>query len=461
MTINLLYRIFGVMKMQLFEPLRLKFEQANWARNPEFGLMDTILEKHPELFVHLQKDIVEGNKVSEFGRKDIPSVEQIVRAAIYKELKQLEYRELEFDQIDSRICELFLKIDHGRVYSFQLYQKYISKIKAENLQKLLVDLNKIAISEGLEDVEKIRMDSTNVESNIHYPTNNSLVWDCIKESHRLLKQLHEEVSKLSYRDYTTAAKKSFFKINVTKGADKRTALFQKQLITFTKCINQLSNVIKKKQGCSPEALLIIKAMELHLPIMEQVYSMTERREINKEKVPNDEKIFSIYEQHTDILVKGSRVVQFGHKVNLTTGKSNLVLSCEVLRGNPADTSLYKKTIDKIKADYQVTPRDCATDGGYASIDNLEHAQKNGITNIVFNKIVGSLKNVASSLSMETRLKKWRSGIEANISNIKRGFGLFRCTWKGQTHFDAKVLWSVIGYNIRVMTSAVLSQFKVA
>lgn len=200
------------MRMQLFEPLRLKFEQANWLLNPEFGLMDTILEKHPELLVHVQKDIVEGNKLSEFGRKDIPSVEQIVRAAIYKELKQLDYRDLEYHQEDSRICEQFVKLQ-GRVYSFQMYQKYISKIKEENLQKLLVSLNKIAINEGLEDIEKIRIDSTVVETNIHYPTNNSLVWDCIKESHRLLTQLQEEVKSSDCRDYRVAAKKTFFKIN--------------------------------------------------------------------------------------------------------------------------------------------------------------------------------------------------------------------------------------------------------
>ena len=63
--------------------------------------------------------------------------------------------------------------------------------------------------------------------------------------------------------------------------------------------------------------------------------------------------------------------------------------------------------------------------------------------------------------METRLKKWRSGIEANISNIKRGFGLFRCNWKGFAHFESKVMWSIIGYNIRVMTAAVLSRLKEA
>jgi len=169
------------MKMRLFEPLRLKFEKPNWAKNPEFGVMDTILEMHPELLEYIRVDIISGNKLSDFGRKDIPSVEQIARAAIYKELKQLDYRELEYHQVDSRICEQFVKLDDGHTFSFQMYQKYISRIKAESLNNLLVALNKIAISEGLEDVEKLRQDSTIVETNIHYPTNNSLVWDCIKE----------------------------------------------------------------------------------------------------------------------------------------------------------------------------------------------------------------------------------------------------------------------------------------
>ena len=98
-----------------------------------------------------------------------------------------------------------------------------------------------------------------------------------------------------------------------------------------------------------------------------------------------------------------------------------------------------------------------TDGGYASLKNQGKAKEYGIVNIVFNKIVGSLKNLVTSGNMETRLKKWRSGIEAVISNVKRGFGLFRCDWKGREHFDAKVLWSVIAYNIRVMTGFMLEK----
>lgn len=139
-----------------------------------------------------------------------PSVEQIVRAAIYKELKGLEYRELEYHQIDSRICALFIKIDELRPYSFQVYQKNISQIKADNLQKLLVELNKISITAGIEDIERIRQDSTVVETNIHYPTNNSILWDCIKEAYRLLGHLSEEINGLKYQDYTKQGKKDLF-----------------------------------------------------------------------------------------------------------------------------------------------------------------------------------------------------------------------------------------------------------
>lgn len=204
-------------------------------------------------------------------------------------------------------------------------------------------------------------------------------------------------------------------------------------------------------------MALIHSLEKLLPLMEQVYDMTERREIKGKTVSNDNKIFSIYELHTDIIVKGSREVQFGHKINLTSGKSNLILSCEVLKANPSDSTLYQNTIDKIIADYEIVPRDSATDGGYATKDNAAYAQGKGIVNIVFNKIVGSLKNIVSSKNMETRLKKWRSGIEAVISNFKRGYNMFRCNWKGEAHFKQKVLWSVIAYNIRVMTAAVLLQ----
>jgi IS5 family transposase len=444
--------------MKIFNDLLLKFEKPDWSANPEFCVIDTILESRPDIILMLSSDIIGDEKASTFGRQDTPSVEQIARAAIFKEMRGMDYRELEYAQNDSRICEAFIKLDGRDPYSFQMFQKYISRIKAESLHRVLVEINKIAISEGLEDMKSVSQDSTVVKTNIHYPTNNSLVWDCIKTSTRLLAQLKEEIDTLEFIDYTKSAKKTFFEINITRKEANRYPLFCKQLILFTKVINQTSNAIKKK-SMSFIAEAIQAELTNLLGLMVKVYDITYRKEINGEKVPNDDKIFSIYEQHTDIIVKGQRDVLFGHKINLAAGKSNLVLDCQILRGNPADKSLFKQTIDNVIQNYEIIPRDSTTDGGYASLANLEHAQKAGIVNIVFNKVVGSMQNIVSSLNMETRLKKWRSAMEAIISNIKRGFNIFTCNWKGWNHFKAKVLWSVLAYNFRVMTGLILALLK--
>jgi IS5 family transposase len=443
--------------MKLFEPLMLKFEEAKWINDPELGLIDTILEKHPELIKMLADDITAGQKESDFGRKDTPSVEQIVRAAIYKEMKNLDYRALEYAREDSGICEHFVKIDPDRPYSFQVYRKYISRISAEKLERFMIALNRIAIEEGLEDVKDFRQDSTVIETNIHYPTNNSLVWDCIKESERLLGHLKEEVTGFSYEEYKVKAKKIYFRINVERDGEKRVKLFKKQLKLFIESINRLSNIIKKKSeyGVTVKATAILSELEKLYPVMEKVYRMTERHEILKEKVPVEEKIVSIYERHTDIIVKGKREARFGHKVQLGGGRSNLILTCEIVRGNPKDSELYEGTIEEVKKDYKITPRAVVTDGGYASGKNFEYANKAGIVNIVFNKIVGNIRNIVENKAAEKRLKKWRGGIEAVISNLKRGFEIRRCLWKGWEHYRQKIFWSVIGYNIRILTAAFL------
>ena len=444
--------------MKIFNEWTLRFEQPNWASSPEFGLIDAIFETHPHLINLLKEEIIRSEGESEFGRKDTPTVEQIVRAAIFKEMRGMEYRELEFAQEDSKICRMFIKLDNRHPFSFQMFQKYISRIRAESLHKILVEVNKIAIEEGFEDVSKLRQDSTVVKTNINYPTNNSLVWDCIRVSHRLLEALKKEVEDLNYTDYLKGAKKTYFKVNVTKSADKRLVLFQKQLIVFTKTINQVSNAVKKKVTTFTAMLLQMELEDL-LEDMGQIYDIAWRKEIQGEAVPSDEKLFSIFERHTDIIVKGSREVLFGHKVNLATGHSNLILDIETLEGNPSDKNRYRPTIERVIKNYGSIPRDSATDGGYASLDNMQFSKEKGIVNVVFNKIVGSLKNTVTSANMETRLKKWRSGIEANISNWKRGFNIRVCTWKGWAHFQAKLLWSALAYNFRILTVLMLEKLK--
>ncbi len=449
--------------MKLLNDLKLQFEKELWALNPELAVIDTILNTHPEIFEMVRQDVTMGQADKGTGRQDMPTVEQIVRAAIYKEMKNLTYRELEYAQHDSRLCAIFIKIDERKPFSFKAYQKYISRISGESLNKMLVAINKIGMEEGIEDGRSIRTDSTVIETNIHYPTNNSLIWDCIKTIDRLLKKLRDTGVEIKVRSYKKQAKKNLYKINNTKSKEKREEEFKKQLKLFRSSINQAGRALTAPLPVILEEWLesqaIIKALRDLLPKAEKVYDISWRHEILGESVPNKDKIFSIYEDHTDIIVKGKREVGFGHKVNLATGRSNLILDCRILDGNPADSAIYTGVLDNIHANYGIVPRDVVTDGGYASKNNARSAQEKGIINIVFNKITGSLKNIVKSTNIETRLKKWRSGIEAVISNLKRGFELFRCEWKTRERFDAKVYWNVIVYNIRVMTGSFLAKMR--
>ena len=449
--------------MKLLNDLKLQFEKELWALNPELAVVDTILNKHPEIVEMVKDELTGGQESSVLGRKDMPTVEQIVRSAIYKEIKNLTYRELEYQQHDSRLCAVFIKLDDRKAFSFKVFQKYISLIRGETLNRMLVALNKIAMGEGIEDGQSIRTDSTVVETNIHHPTNNSLIWDCIKTIGRLVKKLKDSGVEIKVRSYKKQAKKNHFKINNTKTKDKQKEEFKKQLKLLRSSINQAERALMLPlpntiEGWT-EAKAIMKELVELLPTAEQVYDISWRHEIKGEAVPNKDKIFSIYEKHTDIIVKGKRKAEFGHKVNLTTGRSNLILDCEVLEGNPSDTTLYTGVLDRIELNYRIVPRDMVTDGGYASKDNAMAAQGRGIVNVVFNKITGSLKNIVRSKNIETRLKKWRSGIEAVISNLKRGYELFRCEWRTRARFDAKIYWNVIVYNIRVLTGAVLAKMQ--
>ncbi len=449
--------------MKLLNDLKLQFEKELWALNPELAVIDTILNKHPEIYELVQQDITGGKEDNTLGRKDLPTVEQIVRAAVYKETKNLTYRELEYEQHDSRMCAVFIKLDDRKPFSFEVFQKYISRISGGSLNKVLVAINRIAMGEGIEDGRSVRTDSTVVETNIHYPTNSSLIWDCIKTIDRLLKKLKDSGVEIKVRSYKKQAKKNHYKINNTKSKDQRKEEFKKQLKLLRSSINHVERALTITVPMTItswiEAEAAIKALRDVLPKAEKVYDISWRHEILGESVPNEEKIFSIFEDHTDIIVKGSREVEFGHKVNLAGGRSNLILDCRILDGNPADSTLYTDVLDRIEANYGIVPRDIVADGAYASKDNADAAYEKGIVNIVFNKIRGSLKNIAKSMNMETRLKKWRSGIEAVISNLKRGYELFRCEWRTRARFDAKVYWNVIVYNIRVMTGAFLAKMQ--
>lgn len=443
----------------------LDFEQPIWDRDPELLIMDQVLDQNLSIIM-LAAPCFPGayDETNTRVGRDGMTLEQVVRAAIYQRHKRLNYRQLSEHSEDSKKCRSFLKMDRQRFFSHQALQENISKIDSRTLTEIHLAITTYAIKLGVDDGNKLRIDSTTIKTNIHFPTNAGLLWDCIRVSYHLLKQCNELLPDFNFRSFHKFGKKLLFKIVNTKGKEKRRPLFKKMIQANRRCERlveqakeQLSAVSFHDAAKEKERLDLVQQFSDLLPKMQKVTDVAYRREILDEKVPVEDKIFSIFEDHTDCIKKGGREVIFGHKLNFSSGKSNLIFDCIQERGNPADTSYLPKTLDNVKMNFNITPRDVATDGGFASSDNFDDAKARGIVNIVFNKVKGSMQNSTSSKKMETMLKKWRSGMEAVISNFKRGLNASMCPWKGWEAFNCFVLWSLITFNLRVITKFIIDK----
>ena len=189
-------------------------------------------------------------------------------------------------------------------------------------------------------------------------------------------------------------------------------------------------------------------VDYYLPLIARIIAQSERRVLKGEAVPASEKLVSLFEPHADIIVKGGRDVQYGHKLNLATGKSGLILDVVVEAGNPADAERFLPMLDRQIARCGAPPRQTAADGGYASRDNLKQAKARGVQDVAFHKKCGiAVADMVKSPWVYRRLRNFRAGIEAGISCFKRAYGGARCTWRGLDHFKAYIWSAVVAHNL--------------
>jgi len=212
-----------------------------------------------------------------------------------------------------------------------------------------------------------------------------------------------------------------------------------------------AEAILEQQFSHIQSVALLDEIKHYTALSEQVYDQTYRRIIHDESVPARHKVVSIFEEHTDIIVKDRRDTHYGHKICLTGGPSNLILDCVVLEGNPADTELVEQMLDRQKQLYGRYPLKVALDGGFASKHNLIKAKERKIKDVCFAKKRGLHEtDMCRSEYVYKKLRRFRAGIESGISWLKRSFGLTRCTWKGFDSFKCYVLASVVAANLLTM-----------
>lgn len=200
-------------------------------------------------------------------------------------------------------------------------------------------------------------------------------------------------------------------------------------------------------GCRDQSLYRTVAIEArhYRPLIERVITQSERRVLAGETVPAGEKLLSLFEPNADMIVKGSRDVEYGHKLNLTAGRSGMILDL-VEAGNPADSDRLPPMLERHIAFYGNEPRQAAADGDFAARNNLAAAKAWGVHDMAFHKKAGlRIEEMVKSNWVYRNLRNFRAGMEVGISCLKRAYGLARCTWRGLDHFKSYVWSSVVAY----------------
>jgi IS5 family transposase len=368
------------------------------------------------------------------------------------------YEELAFHLLDSVCYRAFCRIgiaDKG--YQKSALCNNIKSITSETWEAI----NRILVAYGqdkkVEKGKQSRIDCTVVSSNIHDPTDSSLLYDSVRVLTRMLCKIKERFSdiNISYSDHTRRAKRRMLGIMNSKSKKARKKKYQDLLKVTHDTVSYAQKALSSLESPSFESIYLFDSVQnmadelraiLHLT--QKVIDQTTRRVIHGESVPAADKIVSIFEPHTDIIKKDNRDIFYGHKVCLSGGASNLITDCLILDGNPADTDLTGQMLDRHKEIYGHYPLKTTLDGGFASKANLEAAKGKGIKDVCFAKKRGlEEEDMCRSTWVYKRLRRFRAGIESGISWLKRCFGFSRCMWKSLRSFKSYVWVSIVSANL--------------
>ncbi len=439
---------------------QLSLEQP-WIDHPhaqELEAISRILDSNPAMAEAVAQDLLRGLKHPHTGSRGM-SGDQVLRVLLVKQMNGFSYEALCFHLLDSASYRTFCRFGAlETVPKRSTLAENLKKVRPETLEQIHRMLLAVAGDEGVEKGRKVRIDATVVEANIHTPSDSSLLFDAVRVLARLLARAEAAYGFRGWSDHTKRAKRRMLAIQSARTKEKRRALYL-DLLKIARKTRGYAQAAAEALREAPTEVACRLAAELdhYTGLLSRVLEQTERRVLRGESVPASEKVVSIFEPHTDVIVKDGRETLYGHKLYLTGGASGLVLDCVIEDGNPADATLSSVMLQRQKEIYGRVPRQAALDGGFASKQNLHEAKEMGVRDVCFAKKRGlAVHEMVKSTWVYRRLRDFRAGIEGMISFLKRAFGLDRCTWKGEMSFHSYVWASVLSANLLVLARHLLN-----
>ena len=424
----------------------------------KYKKISRILVDHPVILdmVHenlktLSQDSGSGQRVRE---GDFTS-ETILRTLIVHAVEGLSFRDTVIRVAESDFLQEFIRTRKRATMDFTFLNKCLLAIQPETWKKVNEALAKASAAKGKIDPAVVRTDTTVVESNIHWPTDSSLLWDVWRVVSRVLKRARKiDRQGVPHRFHDRKIKRLWLFITrfIKSKSPARQREVKRQFRTLIERVAWIvANAVDFSNFARNSANLELQAMaaelEAMLPAMKRVVEQARRAQLQGETVPAAERVFSIFEPHTELIMRGRREkpVEFGHKVLLTQTKQKFITDYEVYEKQQADSKLTKTVIERHEKLFGETPDVLAADKGFCP-DGEEYAK--------LEKQVGTLAIPKRLQDMADALmgvwQAFRAGIEGTISGLKRAFRLSRCFYRGFKGFGTAIGLGVFSHNLVVL-----------
>jgi transposase, IS5 family len=425
--------------------------------------IDSFLELHSDLIEHVRLDLERGLKNPSTGRNGItPS--QVLRSLTLMRVKNWDYRELRERINDGYTLRGFTQFDTLPVPKHDAFNRAFNRLTPATLEAVNQAVIQAAVQRGLEDGKKLRVDTTVVETNIHYPTDATLLWDSVRTITRLVEDLHEKLPHgvKGFTNRTRSARRrmqQLQRMTAPQRQQQQETKYRELLRITGQVVQSARQVVEQTQdigGIDVVAGLVIGQLQQQITsycaLADRVIDQTRRRVIEGEQVPSEQKIYSIFEDHTDLIKRGKALkpVEFGHKVFLAESAQGLITDYRVLTGNPADSDHVQASLERHQEIFQHPPEWYAGDRGFYSADNVQRCRQAEVGEVCIPQRGGQKTAEQEALERSPAFKKaqrFRVGIEGRISVLFRGRGMKRCRAKGRERFELLVGAAVLANNL--------------
>jgi IS5 family transposase len=435
--------------------------QASLLKDDLLEPIDGLLDD-PQLAELVRRRLASRYPKSERTGRYAIAPDRLLRCCVLKHVKGWSFRELEREVRSNLVYRKFTRFDGDATPNYSTFSRTFALLGPEVTQAVHDRVVAKARTEGVAAGRKLRVDTTVVETNIHHPTDSTLLADGARVLTRLLRRIAKEcqAGRVKVVDHARAVKRRVLEIHRAARSKQQSAR-ERLKESYRKLVGLVKGVVRQAEAVlRPGALEVVGnaekilfaqvGLEHYLPLVHQVVQQTEQRVFGGDNhAPG--KILSLFEPHSQVIRKGKahKPNEFGRLVRIDEVENGIVSQYAVLPGNQADTNGWLPALDAHQQHFDRAPRLATADRGFFSAHNEQEAKKRGVEKVAL-PAPGRLSQKRSDLQRERwfrRALRWRGGIEPRIGTLKNPFSMRRATYKEERGFERYVGWCVIANNV--------------